>query len=197
MGSRVHPGPRPASFVPPFRVLLYGVRTVRADPRAPRSPRRENSPMTLPSDLRIVDCDSHLTESHDLWTKRAPAAYKHRVPRVEQVEGRATWLMEDGRHLGGLEGAGGGGPRAWLIEDGQHRLGFAGGGGVVDREGKKVPFLTSLLEWGIEDVHVAAWDTKVRLAMLDEFGIHAQVMYPNSIGLGGQDLQIVKSHAFA
>src|SRR4029453_12373809 len=173
MRSRVHPRPRPASFVPPFRVLLYGVRTVRADPRAPRSPRRENSPMTLPSDLRIVDCDSHLTESHDLWTKRAPAAYKHRVPRVEQVEGRATWLMEDG----------------------QHRLGFAGGGGVVDREGKKVPFLTSLLEWGIEDVHVAAWDTKVRLAMLDEFGIHAQVMYPNSIGLGGQDLQIVKDHA--
>jgi hypothetical protein len=26
--------------------------------------------------LRVVDADSHLTESHDLWTKRASAAYR-------------------------------------------------------------------------------------------------------------------------
>jgi uncharacterized protein len=125
--------------------------------------------MSLPSDLRIVDCDSHFTEPHDLWTKRAPAAYRKRVPHVETVDGRPHWVMEDG----------------------QHKLGPAGGGGVIDHEGKKTPFLTSMLEWGIEDVHVAAWDTKVRLAMLDEFGVHAQVMYPNSIGLGGQGLQVV------
>jgi predicted TIM-barrel fold metal-dependent hydrolase len=124
----------------------------------------------LPADFRVVDCDSHLTEKHDLWTRRAPAAYKHRVPRVEQVDGRATWVMEDGTH----------------------RLGFAGGGGVIDRKGDKAPFLTSMTEWGIENVHVAAWDTKARLAMLDEFGIHAQVLFPNSIGLGGQELQGLK-----
>jgi predicted TIM-barrel fold metal-dependent hydrolase len=120
----------------------------------------------IPADFRVVDCDSHFTESHDLWTRRAPAAYKRRVPRVEQVEGRATWV----------------------VEDGATRLGFAGGGGVIDRHGNKAPFLTSMSEWGIETVHVAAWDPKTRLAMLDEFGIHAQVLFPNTIGLGGQEL---------
>jgi predicted TIM-barrel fold metal-dependent hydrolase len=126
--------------------------------------------ISLPSDLRVVDCDSHLTEKHDLWTKRAPAAYKRRVPRVEKVDGRDTWVMEDGAH----------------------RLGFAGAGSVIDPKGNKNPFLTSMTAWNIGDSISSAWDTKERLKMLDEFGIHAQVMFPNSIGLGGQELQQVK-----
>ena len=34
--------------------------------------------------LRVIDADTHLTEAHDLWTKRAPAKYKDRVPHVEE-----------------------------------------------------------------------------------------------------------------
>ena len=31
--------------------------------------------MTRPFDgIRIIDADTHLSEPHDLWTKRAPAA---------------------------------------------------------------------------------------------------------------------------
>jgi predicted TIM-barrel fold metal-dependent hydrolase len=26
------------------------------------------------TDLRVIDADTHLTEPHDLWTSRAPAA---------------------------------------------------------------------------------------------------------------------------
>lgn len=129
--------------------------------------------MSLPSDLRVVDCDSHLTEQHDLWTKRAPAAYKRRVPRVEKVDGRDTWVMEDGAH----------------------RLGFAGAGSVIDPQGNKQPFLTSITEWSIGDSIDSAWNTQERLKMLDEFGIYAQVLFPNSIGLGGQELQTVKDAA--
>jgi len=125
---------------------------------------------TLPADLRVVDCDSHLTEKHDLWTKRAPAAYKRRVPRVEKVDGRDTWVMEDGAH----------------------RLGFAGAGSVIDPKGNKNPFLTSMTAWDIGDSIDSAWNTEERLKMLDQFGIHAQVLFPNSIGLGGQELQQVK-----
>ena len=33
--------------------------------------------------LRVIDADTHLTEAHDLWTKRAPAKYADRVPHVE------------------------------------------------------------------------------------------------------------------
>ena len=32
--------------------------------------------------IKIVDCDTHITEAPDLWTSRAPAKYKDDVPRV-------------------------------------------------------------------------------------------------------------------
>ena len=31
---------------------------------------------------KIIDVDAHISEPHDLWTKRAPAKYKGRLPRV-------------------------------------------------------------------------------------------------------------------
>jgi len=120
----------------------------------------------LSDEVRVVDADTHMTEAHDLWVKRAPAAYKDRVPRVEQVDGRPTWVVDNGTALG-----------------------FAGGGGVIDRDGNKFPFAESMTEWGIDRVHVAAYDPKARLDMMDESGVFAQVMFPNSIGLGGQELK--------
>ena len=39
--------------------------------------------MALPLDqVRVVDADTHFTEPHDLWTSRAPASLKDRVPHV-------------------------------------------------------------------------------------------------------------------
>ena len=40
------------------------------------------------------------------------------------------------------------------------------------------------IEWGIQ----AAWDPEARLAWMDEYGFHAQVLYPNAVGIGGQIL---------
>ena len=75
----------------------------------------------------------------------------------------------------------------WVIEG--KTFGKAGSGGTVDHEGKKHPFRDSQGgSWGIGDVHPAAWDPKERLRLMDELGIDAQVLYPNSIGLGGQNL---------
>ncbi|HEV2370091.1 MAG TPA: amidohydrolase family protein, partial [Acidimicrobiales bacterium] len=119
--------------------------------------------LTWLEDVRVVDADTHMTERHDLWTSRAPAAYKERVPHVEQVDGQPTWVV-DGSVLK-----------------------FAGGGGVVDHDGGKSPFVPSL-EWPIERVHPGAWDAEARLQVMDECGIYAQVIFPNTIGLGGQDL---------
>lgn len=122
-------------------------------------------------DVRVVDADTHLTEAHDLWTSRAPLAYRERVPHVEDVDGRPTWIV-DGTPLG-----------------------FAGGGGVIDTDGEKYPFSESMIVWGIERIHRAAWDPKARLQVMDECGIHAQVLFPNSIGLGGQGLAGATSDA--
>ncbi|MDZ7675393.1 MAG: amidohydrolase family protein [Acidimicrobiales bacterium] len=119
----------------------------------------------LTDDLRVIDVDSHFTERHDLFTSRAPAGYEDRVPHVEHIDGLDMWVIEG------------------------NSFGKAGSGGTIDPQGKKHPFHDSQGgSWGIDDVHPAAWDVKTRLEYLDEVGIEAQVLYPNSIGLGGQNL---------
>ena len=81
--------------------------------------------------LRVIDADTHLTEAHDLWTKRAPAKYAERVPRVKVgIDGRPMWVV-DGSEMG-----------------------FAGGGGVIDREGGKGRALEALYEWTVDEIHL-------------------------------------------
>jgi len=119
----------------------------------------------LAQDLRVVDADSHMTERHDLFTERAPKGYEDKVPHVEHIDGVDTWVI------------------------GGQTFGKAGSGGTIDHDGKKHPFQESQGgTWGIGDVHPAAWDPKERLLLMDDLGIDAQVLYPNSIGIGGQNL---------
>ena len=119
----------------------------------------------LAEDLRIVDADSHMTERHDLFTSRAPKGYEDKMPHVERINGADMWVIEG------------------------KTFGKAGSGGTIDRQGKKHAFRDSQGgSWGIGDVHPAAWDAKERIRLMDELGIDAQVLYPNSIGLGGQNL---------
>jgi predicted TIM-barrel fold metal-dependent hydrolase len=115
--------------------------------------------------VRVIDADTHLTEQHDLWTKRAPAAFKDRVPHVTQVDGGATWVVE-----------------------GDVVLGRAGAGGVVDLQGVKGRSFEGLYEWEIEQAHAAAYDPAARMELLDETGIWAQIIFPGVVGLGGQAL---------
>jgi|SRR5690349_288043 len=121
--------------------------------------------MAVASDqVKVVDADTHMTEAHDLWTSRAPAKYKDRVPHVERVDGAATWIVD------GAE------------------LGRAGAGGVIDRDGHKGRSFEGLYEWEIEQAHVAAYDPRARIELLDEIGIWAQIVFPGVVGLGGQGL---------
>ncbi len=114
--------------------------------------------------LRVVDADTHLTERHDLWTSRAPAGMEDRMPHVAEVDGQATWVVE-----GAV-------------------LGRAGAGGVVDKDNNKGRSFEALFEWEIDKAHPGAYDPVARLAMMDEAGVHAQVIFPNTVGLGGQAL---------
>ena len=119
--------------------------------------------MKLADEVQVIDADTHMTERHDLFTSRAPKGYEDRVPRVTDVNGQATWTIE-------------GVP-----------LGPARAGGVIDRDGNKFPFEETKV-WGIETVHMGAYDPVERLKVMDESGIHAQVIYPNAVGIGGQNL---------
>ena len=51
--------------------------------------------------LSVIDVDTHLTEPHDLWTSRAPAAYRDRVPQVVEASGLTVdgWIPVDPRTL--------------------------------------------------------------------------------------------------
>lgn len=114
--------------------------------------------------VKVVDADTHLTERHDLWTSRAPAGMRDRMPHVAEVDGQATWVVGDAV------------------------MGRAGAGGVVDRNNQKGRSFEALYEWEIDRVHPGAYDPVARLEMMDEAGVWAQVIFPNTVGLGGQAL---------
>ena len=111
--------------------------------------------------LKVIDTDTHWSEPPDLWTSRAPAAYKNKVPRIEQTEQGPYWVV---------------GEEATPIQPGSPVS-------VISKTGEKIYggyFYAS--RYG--DVHEASWDCKERLKFMDALGIHAQILYPNVGGLG-------------
>jgi len=122
-------------------------------------------------DMLVVDADSHWAEPANLFTSRAPAAYESRVPRVEEVDGEQMWVFDG------------------------HIVGRYSAAGVIGRDGHKEEADTALNHWTHDMVHVGAWDPAVRLDVLDECGIDAQIIFPSTIGLGGQDLGMVDDPA--
>jgi len=118
----------------------------------------------IAADVQVIDADSHWTPMPDLWTSRAPQGYKDRVLHIEEHDGAQMWVM-DGVAVSEVRG-----------------------GSVIDKDGNKFAFNDSMPLWGYEESHAGAYDTGRRLEVLDDSGIQHQVLFPNAIGLGGQDL---------
>ncbi len=118
---------------------------------------------TILDDLKIIDTDSHWSEPYDLWTSRAPAKYRDRVPRMTERDGKRRWWFDDSIPIG---------------------LPIASS--VVDPDGQKVTG-TVFFDFDNEMVHRASYDAEARVAMLDELGLDAQIMYPNVAGFGNQN----------
>jgi uncharacterized protein len=114
---------------------------------------------------RVIDADSHMKEPHDLWTSRATAATRDRMPHVTDVDGAPAWVV------------------------GSEVLSNNRGGVVVDRDGAKTTLVEVFNgEWDPETAHPAADDPVARLELLDRQGIWAQVVYPAAVGIGGDRL---------
>jgi uncharacterized protein len=112
----------------------------------------------------IIDVDTHVTETPDLWTSRAPARMRDQVPRVQsEPDGSLRWVV------------------------GQSQ-GFASVGltATAGRGSLKHPPKT------YEEMHPGAYDAKARLKYMDEMGIWAMVMYPNVGGFGAQQFLKLK-----
>jgi predicted TIM-barrel fold metal-dependent hydrolase len=119
------------------------------------------SQLSTLSDIKVVDADTHLSEPADLWTSRAPAKYRDRVPQMQQVGERRVWMI-----------------------DGKHSIGI-GAASVVYGDGSKARDM-SFTRWDVEDVHPGCSQTQARLEVMDRDGIWAQIVYPNVLGFGGQ-----------
>lgn len=120
--------------------------------------------------IKIIDADTHLSEPHDLWTSRAPAGLKDRVPRIKMLNtGQLSWVIDDDKPIGGV----GASPLS-----------------VIRKDGSKSRSL-EFFDFKIEDVHEGAYDAKARLKVMDETGIFAQIAYPNVLGFGGQNAGLV------
>jgi predicted TIM-barrel fold metal-dependent hydrolase len=112
--------------------------------------------------MPIIDVDTHLTERHDLWTSRASGKFRDKVPQVREVNGR----------------------RAWFINGDIEMIGTNAHSTLLPNLDKAMGWSFSNLD--VEDVHAASYDAKARMALMDTMGIHAQILYPNLLGFGGQ-----------
>ncbi len=112
---------------------------------------------------KVIDVDTHLVEPHDLWSSRAPASMKDRLPRVKVVDGIRSWVIDEDKILsrGAIPAS------------------------TISKDGVKWPGLEFVTKQ-IEDVSLASHNVKERCALMDQMGIDAQIIYPNILGFGGQ-----------
>jgi predicted TIM-barrel fold metal-dependent hydrolase len=119
---------------------------------------------TASTAIKVIDADTHLTEPHDMWTKRAPAKFRDRVPQVRMLDGVRSWVIDGNLSIG----------------TGAHP------NSSVLKEGGKIRDLDKFLKLEFEDVHAGSSDVKARIKVMDDAGIYAQIVYPNILGFGGQ-----------
>lgn len=103
----------------------------------------------------VIDTDTHVSEPADLWTSRVASKWVESVPRVEvhPETGHEHWRIAD----------------TWLASTGY--FAYAGW--------KEYP---PDMPWELRDADPGSWDPIARLRRMDEYGIHAHVLYPNLIG---------------
>jgi uncharacterized protein len=113
--------------------------------------------------LKVIDVDTHWSEPEDLWTSRAPAKWRDRVPqRKLDAAGQMMWTI-----------------------DGDISLGIGSASSVIHGTGRKAVG-TEFSKWSVGEVHPACSQLGPRLEVMDGQGIWAHVLYPNVLGFGGQ-----------
>lgn len=119
----------------------------------------------------LIDTDSHVTEPADLWTSRMPAKYADIAPRPVWVEaaGEMQWKVGD------------------VLIEGVGRHAVAGYSEFAPGYPKS-----------LDDADPASYDSKKRLERLDEYGLSAQVLYPNIIAFSAPEfLKLGEDYALA
>jgi len=121
---------------------------------------RERSVSEMLAGIKVVDADVHITEWEDLWTSRAPAKYKDRVPQLRDIDGRRMWTIDE------------------------HVIASDSGFAAIKKDGSKAIGL-DFFKLKVGDVTPGAYDVRARLEFMDEEGFAAQIAYTNLLGFGG------------
>jgi len=119
-------------------------------------------------DLKIIDADCHFCEPSDLWTSRAPAAYKDRMPKWEVLNGQTVWTI-DGKYWCGI------------------------GGSTINNKFEKV---LGTLTLPVEEIDPSSWTVPGRLDIMDRQGVYAEVLFPNSIGFASNAVMSIDDVEF-
>ncbi|MBF4479273.1 MULTISPECIES: amidohydrolase family protein [Rhodococcus] len=113
-------------------------------------------------DIKIIDTDTHVVEPPDLWTSRMSKKWGDLVPHVRWDEQR--------------------GDEAWFVSG--TRMSAVG-----------APAMAGWHEYPpscpprFADTDPRSWDPAKRLALMDDYGIHAQILYPNVAVFSQKTLQ--------
>ncbi len=118
-------------------------------------------PTGVPEGQTFIDADAHWTEPPDLWTSRAPAALRDRVPVLQRVHGRDSWVL-----------------------DGE--LWASTGANVIGAERTKV--IGSHIMDDYTDIDASAWSVPQRLELMDDLGVERAVIYPNGVGFASNHM---------
>jgi predicted TIM-barrel fold metal-dependent hydrolase len=127
-------------------------------------------------DIRVVDTDTHVSEPADLWTSRVPKQWIDQVPTVgiHPETNHRHWKVGD----------------TWLASTGF--FAYAGSTDYPPDNHRE-----------LEDADPGSWNAADRLQRMDEYGIYAQVLYPNLIGFEaplfmdlGPELSLVCTRAY-
>jgi uncharacterized protein len=108
-----------------------------------------------PPSRRVIDADTHVIEPYDLWTSRMSASkYGDMIPHVKHLpeKGEDFWFFGDNLVNGAASPA------------------MAGWHETPPDHPRKM-----------QDAKRYTWDASERLKLMDEYGIHAQVLFPNVV----------------
>jgi uncharacterized protein len=119
-------------------------------------------------DVKIIDCDSHMTEPADLWTARVPRSARSKVPVQKTVDGVTAWYLDGD---------------IWATV----------GGNTIRVGTEKV--LGEHIVQPFSAVDPAAWDAAARVRLLDEMGVYAQIAYPNAVGFSSNHIWAIDDDA--
>jgi predicted TIM-barrel fold metal-dependent hydrolase len=116
--------------------------------------------------IKIIDVDTHISESPTLWTDRAPARLKDRMPRIVGEGADRKWVIDEDKFVA----------IPWAVT-------------AIRHGGEKTRSTADAITIQFPDADPACYDPATRVRTMDEQGIHAQIAYPNILGFSGQSAQ--------